>query len=106
MDPELNAAFAALAKLVEDNSQSLQVEIAELRTELQGLRTGMEGGFERIDAATRRNSTTIAGGAAVIAALSPWPQQRDRRDTRSDRDLRELRTRLSKVERALKRRAG
>jgi hypothetical protein len=99
MDPETKAAFAALAKLVEDYGQSLQGE-------MQVLRIDMESGFERVEAATRRNSTTIAGGAAAIAALNRWAVQRDRTDSKRDRDLRDLRARMLKVERALKRRAG
>jgi len=99
MDPETKAAFAALAKLVEDYGQSLQGD-------MQLLRTDMETGFERVEAATSRNATTIAGGAAAIAALNLWAQQRDRIDSKRDRDLRDLRARMLKVERALKRRAG
>jgi len=110
MDPETKAAFAALAKLVEDYGQSLQGELRtetqSLRTEMQLLRIDMESGFERVEAATRRNSTTIAGGAAAIAALNRWAVQRDRTDSKRDRDLRDLRARMLKVERALKRRAG
>lgn len=99
MDPEIKAAFASLAKLVEDNGQSLQTEMAAMRED-------MDRGFERIEAATRRNTTSIAGGGAAIVALNRWAQQRDRLDTKRDRDLRDLRARLLKVERALKRRAG
>jgi hypothetical protein len=106
MDPETKAAFAALAKLVEDYGQSLQGEMHSLRADMQLLRTDMESGFERVEAATRRNSTTIAGGAAAIAALNRWARQRDQIDSKRDRDLRDLRARMLKVERALKRRAG
>jgi len=117
MDSETKAAFASLAKLVEDNSQSLQAEMAamrtDLRTEIESLRGDMDRGFERVEAATRRNTTTIVGGGAAIVALNRWAKQRDqldtkrdRVDTKRDRELRELRARLSKVERALKRRSG
>jgi len=114
MDPEIKAAFASLARLVEDNSQSLQAEVSEtrteLRTEIQSLRSDMDCGFERVEAAARRNTTSIAGGGAAIVALNRWAKQRDRLDTKRDqldtkRD-RDLRARLLKVERALKRRAG
>ncbi|MBZ5620173.1 MAG: hypothetical protein LAQ69_15820 [Acidobacteriia bacterium] len=106
MDAETRTAFAVLAKLVDDTSQSLQAEMAEMRAETQSMRNEMERGFERVEAATRRNTSTLVGGAAAIAAQSRWAQQRDRLDTKRDRDLREIRARLQKVERALKRRAG
>ncbi len=76
MDAETQAAFASLAKLVEDTSQSLQ---AEFRSDLGTLRSDMERGFERVDrglerheAATRRNSPSLVAGAAAIAALNRW----------------------------------
>ena len=103
MDPEIKAAFASLVKLIEDTSQSLQ---AELSGEIQGLRTDMDLGFERVEAANRRNTTLLSGGAAAIAALSRWAGTRDKLDDRRDREIRDLRNRLQKVERALKRRAG
>jgi len=106
MDQQFKAAFASLAKLVEDNSQSLQAEMAALRAD-------MDRGFERVEAATRRNTTSIAGGGTAIVALNRWAKQRDQLDTKRDqldtkrdRELRDLRARLLKVERALKRRAG
>ena len=92
MDPEIKQAFAELARLFEDNSQSLQAE--------------MELGFDRVEAATRRNSTTIAGGAKAIAGLSRWAGARDKTDAKRDRQIRDLHLRLQKVERALKRRAS
>ena len=96
---------------IEDTSQSLQAEMAEMLEDLAQTRTDMDRGFERIEAATRRNTTSISGGGAAIIALHPWAlhrwaQQRDRLDTKRDRDLGDLRARLLKVERALKRRTG
>ncbi len=99
MDPEIKAAFASLAKLVEDNGQSLQAEMSAMRED-------MDRGFERVEAATRRNTTSIAGGGATIVALNRWAKQRDQLDSKRDRELRELRSRVLKVERALKRRTG
>lgn len=106
MRADMRASYASLVTLVEDTSQSLRAEMAEMRSDLAETRADMDRGFERIEAATRRNTTSIAGGGAVIVALHRWAQQRDRVDTKRDRDLRDLRARLLKVERALKRRTG
>jgi hypothetical protein len=97
MDPEIKAAFTNLAKLVEDTSSSLQAEMAEINT-------NMERGFDRIDAATRRNTTSLSGGAYAIAALNRWAQQRDKLDSKRDREIRDRRVRFQKVEQTLKRR--
>ena len=97
MDPEIQAAFTNLAKLVEDTSSSLQAEMAEINA-------NMERGFDRIDAATRRNTTSPSGGAYAIAALNRWAQQRDKLDSKRDREIRDRRVRLQKVEQTLKRR--
>src|SRR5947209_6787269 len=99
MDPEIKAAFSSLAKLVEDNGQSLQAEMSAMRAD-------MDRGFERVEAAARRNTTSIAGGGAAIVALNRWAKQPDQLDSKRDRELRELRSRVLKVERALKRRTG
>ena len=108
MDPEIQAAFASLAKLVEDTSQSLQSEMHSLysqaRLDTQTLRSDMERGFERVEAATRRNTTTLVAGASAIAALNRWAGQRDRLDAKRDREIQDLKARLQKVEQALKRR--
>ncbi|MBZ5727036.1 MAG: hypothetical protein LAP87_18815 [Acidobacteriia bacterium] len=45
----LDGRFASLVKLVDDHSQSLQAE-------MQALRVDMNRGFERVEAATRRNT--------------------------------------------------
>ena len=103
MDAETQAAFASLAKLIEDNSQSLQSEMSEMRTELQA---NMDRGFDRVEAATQRNTNSLSGGAYAIAALNRWAKQRDRLDSKRDREIRDLKARLQKVERALHRRAS
>jgi len=103
MDPETKAAFDSLAQLVTDTSQSLQTE---MHAELEALRADMDRGFERVEAATRRNSSSIVGGAAAIAALHRWAVQRDKLDSKRDREIRDLRARLQKIERSLKRRAS
>ena len=96
MDAEFKQAFAQLVKLIEDTSQSLQAEMAEMRA-------NMERGFDRVDAATRRNTTTAAGGALAIAALNRWAKTRDGIDAKRDRDIRDLRARVQKLERRYRR---
>ena len=106
MDAETKAAFESLAKLVEDNGQSLQAEMEAMRTELARVGADLERGIDRVEAATKRNTTTVVGGAVAIAALNRWARQRDRLDSKRDREIRELRTRIQKVERTIKRRAS
>ena len=102
-DTEFARGFAQLAKLIEDTSQSLQ---AEMEGKAAELRAEMQRGFERIDAATRRNGTTIVGGALAIAALNRWAKSRDGLDGKRDRALADLRRRVGKIERRHRRRSG
>ena len=90
-DQELRHAFAQIVRLIEDTSQSLQTEMEELRND-------MERGFDRMDAATRRNTTSLAGGAAAIAALNRWAKTRDHIDSKRDREASEVRARVRKLE--------
>lgn len=66
---ELQQSEARLAKLIEDMSGSIH---AEIHAELTALETKMDAGFDRVEAATRRNTVTLAGGASAIAALDRW----------------------------------
>jgi hypothetical protein len=103
MDQELKTAFAGLAKLVEDTSNSLQTEV---RQEIELLRGEMKSGFDRIEASTQRNTRMLVGGTASVLALNQWAAQRDKLDRKRDREISDLRTRLARLERVSKRRAS
>ena len=66
---ELQQSEARLAKLIEDMSGSIQ---AEIHSEVTALEAKMDAGFDRVEAATLRNTRTLAGGASAIAALNRW----------------------------------
>jgi hypothetical protein len=91
MEADVKAAFENLTRLIEDNSQSLQRE--------------MHIGFDRVEAATGRNTKTLSGGTSALLALHRWAGQRDKLDTRRDREIHDLRSRVQKLERAIKRRS-
>lgn len=101
---ELQQAEARLSKLIEDMSGSLQTEVGAIQAEVTSLHAEMRDGFERVEAATRRNTRTLAGGAAAIAALNRWADQRDTADRKRDNALHDLDRRLRKVERAVRKR--
>jgi hypothetical protein len=92
---ELQQSEARLAKLIEDMSGSIQAEVAALETK-------MEAGFDRIEAATRRNTSTLAGGAAAIAALNRWAARRDTTDRKRDTAIHKLEVRVSRLERTVR----
>ncbi|HXR36831.1 MAG TPA: hypothetical protein VN754_12820 [Candidatus Binataceae bacterium] len=91
MDPETKAAFASLVKLIDDHSQSLQTE--------------MQTGFDRIEAATARNTKMLVAGTRAIGALNGWTEGRDKLDRKRDAAIQDLRMRVRKLERKTKRRA-
>ena len=93
---ELQQSEARLAKLIEDMSGSIQ---AEIHAELSTLEAKMDAGFDRVEAATRRNTTTLAGGAAAIAALNRWAARRDTTDRKRDNAIHKLEVRVSRLER-------
>jgi hypothetical protein len=74
MDQELatylDGRFESLAKLVEEHSESLQREMAT--------------GFDRLEAATTRNTKAPAGGSKAVAALTQRAQKRDQLDSKRD----------------------
>jgi hypothetical protein len=76
MDSEIEAAFASLAKLVDDMNQSLQSAMARgfecTDQRIDQLQADMNRGFERVEEATRRNSSMLAGGTTALAALNRW----------------------------------
>jgi hypothetical protein len=82
---ETRAAFANLEKLVEDTFESFGREMA--------------AGFNRVEAATKLNSSMVVSGTLAIAGLKKWAAKRDQADKRRDAELRELRMRLTKLER-------
>lgn len=89
----VDGRLASLAKLIEDNGESLQRE--------------MRSGFDRIEAATGRNTKVLAGGSKTVAGLAEWTAKRDQLDRKRDLEIRDLRERLAKLERSIsKRRAG
>jgi hypothetical protein len=89
---DLEGRFASLAKLIEDNSQSLQREMRE--------------GFERLEAATGRNTKVLAGGTRTVAALMAWADKCDARDRKREKELQDLRARVAALERKQRRRAS
>jgi hypothetical protein len=91
MDAETREAFSSLAKLIEDNSESLQNEMHDL--------------VGRIEAATGRNTKMLTGGTRALSALNQWAESRDKLDRKRDAAIEELRTRVRKLERGTKRRA-
>jgi hypothetical protein len=103
MDQELttylDARFSSLAKLVEEHSDSLQ-------REMDSLQSAMATGFDRVEAATARNTRVLAGGSKAVAALTQWAQKRDQLDRKRDQEIRDLRLRMQKLERQPKRRAS
>lgn len=107
MDQELttylDGRFGSLAKLVEEHSDSLQREMAGLQRELAG---DMATGFDRLEAATTRNTKVLVGGSKAVAALTQWAQKRDQLDRKPDQEIRDLRLRMQKLERQPKRRAS
>lgn len=88
----LDARYSSLAKLVEEHSDSLQREMAT--------------GFDRIEAATARNTKVLVGGSKAVAALTQWAQKRDQLDRKRDQEIRDLRLRMQKPARQPKRRAS
>ena len=88
MDQELKTAFAGLAKLVEDTSNSLHAEMSQ---ELELLRGEMKSGFDRIESVSQCNSRTLTGGTASLLALNRWAEQRDRLDRKRDQEISNLR---------------
>ncbi len=103
MDQELKAAFAGLAKLVEDTSNSLHAEMSQ---ELELLRGEMKSGFDLIASASQRNTRMLTGGTASLLALNRWAEQRDKLDRKRDQEISNLRARLARLERDSKRRAS
>ena len=103
MDQELRTAFAGLAKLVEDTSNSLHAEMSQ---ELELLRGEMKSGFDRIESVSQRNTRMLTGGTASLLALNRWAEQRDKQDRKRDQEISNLRARLAKLERDSKRRAS
>ncbi len=81
----IDGRFASLAKLIEDNSASLQRE--------------MSAGFDRMETLTARNTKMLAGGSKTVAGLAQWAEKRDALDRKRDQEIRDLRTRLAKLER-------
>ncbi len=81
----IDGRFASLAKLIEDNSFSLQRE--------------MSAGFDRLETLTARNTKMLAGGSKTVAGLTQWAEKRDALDRKRDQEIRELRARLAKLER-------
>jgi hypothetical protein len=96
---ELQRVETRLAKLIEDVAGSLQAEISG---EIGSLRTEMHEIVERLDAATRRNTRSIAGGATTISALTRWADQRDAADGKRDTAIHNLEIRVRKLERTAK----
>ena len=62
MDQELTAyldgRFTSLVRLIEDHSGSMQHE--------------MRAGFDRLEAATARNTKVLAGGSKTVSTLMAW----------------------------------
>lgn len=99
---ELQRVETRIVKLIEDLSGSINAEFAAVRADITGLRTEMHEGFERIDASTRRNTRSIAGGAAAISALNRWAAERDSADSKRDTAIHNLEIRVRKLERTAK----
>jgi len=93
------ASERRILSLIEDTSASLQREMA-------GMHQEMTSGFQRVEAATLRNTKVLTGGSKAIAAFQAWAEQRDRMDIKRDKEIRDLRARLAKLERTHKRRAS
>ncbi len=93
---EMAAGFASLAKLIEDQGASLEREIRNLDREI---RTEMRSGFERLDAATARNTKVLTGGSKSVAALIAWSERQDAKELKQDEEIRDLRSRVEKLER-------
>jgi hypothetical protein len=94
---ELQQVENRLARLIEDLAGSLQREI-------EGLRSEMRNGFDRIEASTKRNTGMIVSGTIAVSTLKKWTVKADERDKRREAEIRDLRSRLQKVERAVLRR--
>lgn len=103
---ELQRSEARLAKLIEDMSGSIQAEIhtevAGIHAEVAALEAKMDAGFDRVEAATRRNTSTLAGGAAAIAALNRWAAKRDTTDRKRDNAIHQLELRVGRLERKIR----
>ena len=56
-------------------------------------------GFERLDAATARNTKVLTGGSKSVAALIAWSERQDAKERTQDKEIRELRSRVEKLER-------
>ncbi len=80
----IDGRFNSLAKLIEDQSASLQRE--------------MHARFNSLEAATARNTKIMAGGSKTITALAEWAEKRDALDQQRDQEIRELRARLEALE--------
>jgi hypothetical protein len=88
----IDGRFDSLAKLIEDNSDSLQREMATH--------------VDRLEAAMGRNTKVLAGGSKTVAALTQWADKRDQLDRKRDQEIRDPRVRIQKLERGSKRRAS
>ncbi len=85
LEGEVASGFASLAKLIEDHTASLERE--------------MRSGFERLDAATARNTKVLTGGSKSVAALIAWSERQDAKELKQDEEIRDLRSRVEKLER-------
>ncbi len=85
-------------RLIENLSDSLQNEIAELRSEMRAGFTEMREGFDRIEARLGRHGGLINGGARQITRLIEWSEKVDGLIADRDRTIEDLKRRVERLE--------
>lgn len=70
--------------MTEPNLQNIIDLIESQSAELHSMNESMQAGFDRIEAATHRNTDMLASGSRAVAVLNRWNIKRDALDRKRD----------------------